>query len=201
MSTRLSLAEARLVFLNRQGLAAAPNRALGKAGLLQLIDDLGFVQVDSIQWVERAHHQILFARNQTYRPEHLKTLLEEDGALFEHWTHDASIIPSHFFKYWKHRFRWEEETIVARWQRWRGENFHESFDETYARIREGGRVFSRELKAEGHVSGGWWNWHPSKTALESLWRMGKLAIAGRENFQKIYDLTERVIPTATIRKR
>ncbi|WP_377292857.1 winged helix-turn-helix domain-containing protein [Rhizobium sp. SG2393] len=194
MPTRLSLPDARLVFLNRQGLAAPPNRALGKAGLLRLIDDLGFVQVDSIQWVERAHHQILFARNQTYRPADLKALLEEDGALFEHWTHDASIIPCRFFKYWKHRFRWEEETIVARWQRWRGEGFHESFEETYARIREGGRVLSRDLKTDDHASGGWWNWHPSKTALESLWRMGRLAIAGRENFQKIYDLTERVIP-------
>jgi uncharacterized protein YcaQ len=55
---------------------------------------------------------------------------------------------------------------------------------------------AREVKAEGHVSGGWWNWHPNKTALEYHWRTGKFAIAGRTNFQKVYDLVERVIPAA-----
>jgi uncharacterized protein YcaQ len=57
-----------------------------------------------------------------------------------------------------------------------------------------GAIMAREIKADGHVSGGWWNWHPNKTALEYFWRTGKFAIAGRSNFQKIYDLVERVIP-------
>ena len=107
MTIRLSNSDARRIFLAKQGLSGAPNRALGKEGLLKLIHDIGFVQVDSIATVERAHHQILFARNQTYRREHLTALLEDDRDLFEHWTHDASIIPSSFFRYWKHRFKWE----------------------------------------------------------------------------------------------
>ncbi len=194
MTNLLSNSDARRIFLAKQGLSAPPNRALTKAGLLELIHDLGFVQVDSIQTVERAHHQILFSRNQTYRREHLTALLEKEGALFEHWTHDASILPSTFFKYWKHKFRDEEVAIVERWRKWRGEGFEASFEETYERVVKDGAILARDMKADGHVSGGWWNWHPNKTALEYFWRTGKFAIAGRSNFQKIYDLVERVIP-------
>jgi uncharacterized protein YcaQ len=194
MTILISNKDARRVFLARQGLANPPNRVLGKDGLLQLIKDIGFVQVDSIGTVERAHHQILFSRNQTYRREHLSELLEKDGALFEHWTHDASILPSDFFVYWKHKFRREEQSLVERWRKWRGEGFEAAFEETYERVFSGGAIMAREIKADGHVSGGWWNWHPNKTALEYHWRTGKFAIAGRSNFQKIYDLVERVIP-------
>ncbi|QPB20502.1 winged helix-turn-helix domain-containing protein [Rhizobium sp. 007] len=194
MTNLFSNSDARRVFLAKQGLSSPPNRALTKAGLLQLIHDIGFVQVDSIQTVERAHHQILFSRNQTYRREHLTALLEKDGALFEHWTHDASILPSAFFKYWKHKFRHQEEVLVERWRKWRGEGFEHAFDETYERVARDGAIMAREIKADGHTSGGWWNWHPNKTALEYFWRTGKFAIAGRSNFQKIYDLVERVIP-------
>lgn len=194
MTILLSNAQARRIFLARQGLSAPPGRQLGKEGLLQLIHEIGFVQVDSIATVERAHHQILFSRNQTYRREHLSELLEKDGELFEHWTHDASIIPSVFFRYWKHRFRRKEASMLERWRRWQGEGFDRAFEETYERIASGGPVLSRELKGEDHKSGGWWNWHPNKTALEYLWHTGKLAIARRENFQKVYDLSERVLP-------
>jgi len=134
MTNLLSNRDARRVFLAKQGLANPPNRALTKAGLLQLIHDIGFVQVDSIGTVERAHHQILFSRNQTYRREHLTELLEKDGALFENWTHDASILPSAFFVYWKHRFRREEAAIIERWRKWRGEGFEAAFEETYERV-------------------------------------------------------------------
>ncbi|MCJ7996316.1 YcaQ family DNA glycosylase [Rhizobium cremeum] len=194
MAIPISNTQARKIFMERQGLSRPPHLALGMAGLFDLVYDLGFVQIDSIATVERAHHQILFSRNQTYRPEHLSALIEKDRALFEHWTHDASIIPSAFFPYWKHRFRRREAKILENWRKWQGEGFDRAFEETYARIRENGPVMAREVKAEEHKSGGWWNWHPSKTALEYLWHTGKLAIAGRENFQKIYDLSERVIP-------
>lgn len=185
---------ARKIFLERQGLSRSPSRALGRDGLYDLIHELGFVQVDSIQWVERAHHQILFSRNQTYRPKDLQHLLEKDRSLFEHWTHDASVIPSAFFPYWKHRFVRREERIRQNWAKWQGDGFDQAFEETYTRIRDHGPVMARDVKAEDHKSGGWWNWHPSKTALEFLWHTGKLSIARREGFQKVYDLSERVIP-------
>ncbi len=152
MTILLSNAEARRIFLARQGLSAPPGRLLGKEGLLQLIHDIGFVQVDSIATVERAHHQILFSRNQTYRREHLTELLEEDGDLFEHWTHDASIIPSTFFRYWKHRFRRKEASILERWSKWQGEGFDRAFEETYERIAASGAVLSRELKSDDEAA-------------------------------------------------
>ncbi|MDO9415736.1 winged helix-turn-helix domain-containing protein [Pararhizobium sp.] len=194
MTILVSNRDARRIFLHRQGLSAAPNKAQSKQGLLDLIQALGFVQVDSIAIVERAHHQILFSRNQTYRREHLSELLEKDGELFENWTHDASIIPSAFFPYWKHRFRREDATIIERWRKWREPGFEETFDETLKGIVDKGACMARDFKFEGRTSGGWWNWHPSKTALEYLWRTGKVAIARRENFQKVYDLVERVLP-------
>lgn len=185
---------ARRIFLARQGLSASPSRAMGKPELLQLIHDLGFVQIDSISTVERAHNQILFSRNQTFRKEHLRQLLEEDRALFEHWTHDAAIVPSAFYPCWKHKFRRSEAPMRKRWAKWHGEDFDKAFGETYARIAENGAVMAREVKQAEHKSGGWWQWHPSKKALEFFWHTGKLAISGRKNFQKIYDLSERVIP-------
>jgi uncharacterized protein YcaQ len=194
MTILVSNRDARRIFLNRQGLASPPNRALTKAGLLDLVTSLGFVQIDSISVVERAHHMILHARNQTYRQEHLTELLEKDGALFEHWTHDASIIPSAFFVYWKHRFASEGAALIERWRKARGEAFVAACSDMLDHITRKGAVLARTVKDEDHASGGWWNWHPSKTALEALWRTGIVAIAGRDNFQKIYDLTERVIP-------
>ncbi|MCY0150511.1 winged helix-turn-helix domain-containing protein [Hoeflea sp. G2-23] len=194
MVIELSNRAARRIFLAKQGLSAQPSRALSKPDLLQMIHDLGFVQVDSIATVERAHQQIIFSRNQTYKRDHLRQLLEEDRALFEHWTHDASIVPTAFYPYWKHRFARKEQRMRERWAKWHGKGFDKSFDETYQRIVENGAVLAREVRQTGHKSGGWWEWHPSKTALEFLWQTGKLAIRGRENFQKIYDLSERVIP-------
>ena len=79
MSIPVPNALARKIFLERQGLSRSPTKALGREGLSDLVHDLGFVQVDSIQWVERAHHQILFSRNQTYRPKDLQHLLERIG--------------------------------------------------------------------------------------------------------------------------
>ena len=186
---------ARRVFLHRQGLTAPPGRAFRRADLRSLVTGLGFVQVDSVQTVERAHQMILVSRAEKYRPADLTALLETDRALFEHWTHDASIIPVEFYPYWKHRFRRRAPIILEKWRKWQGEGFDAAFAETHAHIRDKGPVMTRELKPGGiGTSGGWWDWHPSKTALEFLWHSGTLAIAGRQGFQKIYDLAERVIP-------
>jgi uncharacterized protein YcaQ len=191
---------ARRIFLQRQGLSFAPTPKLDRAGLLDLIGHIGFVQVDSISTVERAHHMILFSRNQTYRPRDLKHLLERDRSLFENWTHDASIIPTEFYPYWQHSFARERDRLRERWRRWRREGFEAQFDQVLERVASGGPVMSRDMAADhrgadGRTNGqGWWDWHPSKTALEFLWRTGDLAVTRREAFQKVYDLTERVIP-------
>ena len=196
----ISNCEARRIFLSRQQLCASPTVKLGNAELLDLIQRLGFVQVDSINTVQRAHQMILFSRNQTYRPAQLKTLLESERCLFENWTHDAAIIPSNLYRFWRHRFARERKRLLSRWSKSRRPGFKDALDETLKRVHESGELRSRDTHdghhraGSTHKSDGWWDWHPSKTALEFLWRTGELAVARREGFQKIYDLSERVLP-------
>jgi len=195
--TRLPITnrDARRLLIAGQGLAAPRRRRLTRAGLLGMIDALGYVQVDSINTVERAHHMILFARNQTYRPAQLAHLLERQRSLFENWTHDAAVIPTRFYPYWQARFVRERESLLARWRNWRREGFEDGMEDVLARVRDGGPVMARELgSGEAKNAQSWWDWHPSKTALEFLWRTGSLAVCRREGFQKVYDLAERVIP-------
>lgn len=187
--------QARRLFLHLQGLSARPSRRLTRRGLLGLIERLGFVQIDSINTVERAHHMILFARNQTYAKDDLARLLERDRALFENWTHDASIIPTAFYPYWAQRFTRDAGRLRARWRDWRRAGFEHMLDEILDHVRAQGPAMSRHLRRPHDPSAnGWWDWHPSKTALEYLWRTGALAVCRREGFQKVYDLAERVIP-------
>lgn len=188
---------ARRLFLHCHALAEAPTGPSRGTDLLALIERLGFVQVDSINTVERAHHMILFARRATYRPHHLPPLLERDRTLFEQWTHDAAIIPTAFYPHWHLRFARNAAAMRARWQTDRRAGFEEKFDSVLAQIAAHGPVCSADVGAgEARTSGGWWDWHPSKTALEFLWRTGDLAICHRENFRKFFDLSTRVIPQA-----
>jgi uncharacterized protein YcaQ len=188
---------ARRLFLHRHALAEAPEGAATGQALHDLITRIGFVQVDSVNTVERAHHMILFSRRQTYRPPALKRLLEKDRGLWEHWTHDASILPMAVFPHWKHRFDRARERLVERWAGWQRDGFADKFDEVLKRVADNGPVTSSDVLEDGHKgSSGWWDWHPSKAALEYLWRVGELSITRRDGFQKVYDLTERVIPAA-----
>ena len=191
----VSAEQGRRLVLGLQGLAEPHRRKLHDAALLDLITRMGFVQVDSINTVERAHQMILFSRATGYRPAQLRRLLERTRDLFENWTHDASIIPSQFYPYWMRRFENRRETLAARYSQWHGPEFLKETDKVLERIAASGPVLSRDLSPDGRKGpGAWWNWHPSKTALEYLWRTGQLAITKREGFQKAYDLTERVLP-------
>ncbi len=188
---RLTNADARRFFLHRHCLC---DTAGTSADLQALIERLGFVQVDAINTVERAHHMILSSRRKPYRPKHLKTLLEQDRTLFEHWTHDASVIPVQFFPYWRRRFERDAERLPRQWRDWQGQDFDRQISEVLNRITKDGPTMARDV-GEGEVrQDGMMMWRPSKVALEFLWRIGKLSITRREGFQKVFDLTERVIP-------
>jgi len=196
MSITIPNRVARRHLLELNGLSGRPGKPMRRDELRDMIVGLGFVQVDSVNVLERAHHHILFSRAQTYRRRDLHALIESDGALFENWTHDASIIPSAFFPYWRHRFSRERARLRERWKDHFGK---EGFDDDLDRIRDHvarhGRTMARDFEGD-KPSTGWWDWHPSKAALEYLWRTGELAIARRDGFQKVYDLTERVVPEA-----
>ena len=197
----ISNQDARHIFLERHGLCSPPRAKLSDDGVLEIIRSLGFVQVDSINTVARAHHMILFARNQTYRPEQLTRLLERERALFEHWTHDASIIPVEFYPYWRYRFTRDRKVLLDRWRKARHQGFEEIFEEVLAMIGRNGPTMARDIGSQRKTGRGWWDWHPEKTALEFHWRTGKLAISGRDGFQKIYDLSENVIPKRHLNER
>lgn len=185
---------ARRLFLDRHALIDRPSGAGKGEDLLGLITRLGFVQLDSINTVARAHDMILYARRPAYRAANLKRLYESDRALFEHWTHDAAVIPMAFYPHWRLRFQRDAEKLKKLYKNWRRDGFEGRFDTVLTHIRDHGPVGSSDVgKDEKKGSGGWWDWHPSKTALEYLWRSGALTVVGRDGFQKKYDLTERVI--------
>ena len=182
--------------MDRHALAEPPSGGSKGADLLDLIQRLGFVQLDSINTVARAHDMILFSRRPSYRANNLKRLYERDKALFEHWTHDAAVIPIEYYPHWHLRFLRDAEVLKSRWKNWRRDGFEQQFASVLQHIRDHGAVSSSDVgKDEKKGSGGWWDWHPSKTALEFLWRSGALTVVGRQGFQKRYDLTERVIDT------
>ena len=195
MPFRLTNPAARRLFLDRHALAEPPQGTGKGTDLLTLVDRLGFVQVDSITTVERAHHMILWSRRPAYKPANLKAEIETHRTLWEHWTHDASILPASAFPYWHHRFDRDAGRLHKNWAEWFRPGYEAQFDTILARIEADGPLRVSDLGTdEPRGKGGWWDWHPSKTALEWLWRTGQLAITRRDGFQKVYDLTSRVIP-------
>ncbi|WP_319004491.1 winged helix-turn-helix domain-containing protein [Loktanella gaetbuli] len=189
---RLENALARAVFLDRHGLGAA-----GVGSAMAAIDALGFVQLDSVNTFARAHDLILWSRHRPYRPPVLNRLLARERAVFEHWTHDAAAIPMDLWPLWRMRFARDRMMLERRWARHRPAGFAAQVDGVMRQIADHGPCTSGDVgQGEARGKGGWWDWHPSKTALEYLWRSGALSVVRREGFRKVYDLTERVIPQA-----
>lgn len=193
---------ARRLFLHHHLLLEAPGGPATGQGLLDLITALGFVQLDSVTTLARAHDLILWSRRPAYRPASLRWINDRMRGTFEHWTHDAAKIPVAFFPQWRLKCARDRARLDARWDRWRGPRFRAELDRVLRHITEHGPVASGDLADERHEkSTGWWDWHPSKTALEFLWRSGELSVTRRSGFRKVYDLTERVIPPEHLNAR
>jgi len=192
----LSATAARRLLLGAQGLLADPGRRATITTLRTLVEGLGFVQVDTINVVARAHDLTLFSRLDGYRPEQLRRLVEEQRSLFEHWTHDASLIPTAWFPHWKPRFERDRARLQAHawWQHhFRGTDGPQVLAVVKARIAAEGPLKSSDFE-HPEKRGPWWGWKPQKAALDFLWRTGELLVPRRQGFQKVYDLTERVLP-------
>lgn len=192
---------ARRMFLDRHLLLGARSGS-GKGDDLQtVIDHLGFVQVDSVNTLARAHDLICWSRRQQYRAPGLLNRVKARAA-FEHWTHDASVISMDHWPMWRMKFAREKAHMDAKWGAWRREGFKEKIDEVLRQIAEEGTCTSMDVgQDEVKGSTGWWDWHPSKTALEYLWRSGEISVCHRKGFRKAYDLTERVIPSEHMNTR
>ena len=187
--------EARRLFLDRN-LLLAPAPGPGRGGDLEaVLDGLGFVQIDSVNTLARAHDLILWSRRGRYRPRALEQLVARRRTAFEHWTHDAAAIPMPFYPLWRLKFARDEARMRARWPALRRAGWQEELDAVLRHICDHGAAGALDVGGdEPKGSSGWWNWHPSKTALEFLWRSGRLAVCHRRGFRKHYDLAERVIP-------
>ena len=195
-ATDLSAQDARRLLLHGQGLLGDPARKATPAALEHSIRAMGFVQVDTINVVARAHDITMGSRLDGYRPEHLGRLLER-RRLFEHWTHDASVLHVDWFVPWRHRCRrMIENQWNVNWLSQRiGGDWKKTVRKVRERIREEGPLMSRDFqRADGQRSSPWWGWKPAKAALEYLWWAGDLTVTKRVNFQKVYDLTERCFP-------
>ncbi|HXV74731.1 MAG TPA: crosslink repair DNA glycosylase YcaQ family protein [Candidatus Polarisedimenticolaceae bacterium] len=174
-----------------------PGPRVGSDWTRRMVARLGFVQVDPISAVERAQHHILFTRNPHYRQPDLDRALEIDRVLFENWTHDAAILPVEYFPYWRHymrRFRRFE--IHAGYRRYFAPVTDAGAKRVLARLRREGPLLPRDLGDEraNHVDPSFPAPTLAKITLEWLWRTGRVAVCRREGRQKVYDLTERVIP-------
>jgi uncharacterized protein YcaQ len=191
-ATNISLAEIRRRVVAAQGYAARA-RSGTAAEVLATVQRLGCVQLDSISTVDRSHRLALGARIGSY-PEAAVSKLMRDGRIFEYWAHEACLVPIE--DYPMHRWRMAH---FAESHPWHGnvlEREPELTEQVLREIGERGPLGSRHF--EGTGSGGMWNWKPAKVVLEALHSAGRLAIAGRDGFQRLYDLTERLIPAAVL---
>ncbi|MEM8540025.1 MAG: crosslink repair DNA glycosylase YcaQ family protein [Pseudomonadota bacterium] len=187
---RINNRTARELWLSSQGLASVPT---GSLDLLETIKRLGFVQLDTIQVVSRAHHHILWSRNQNYREPMLNELLAKDRSIFEHFTHDASVIPMDFLPMWQRQFRRKKEQMDrSGWlKKLPSKSDYEAIKQ---RIREEGSLSTHAFDTKIAGDKKMWARPPHKLALDYMWYCGELATCHRKNFTKYYDLAERVFP-------
>ncbi len=186
---------AQKIIVNAQFLNGQNQIPSGKEGLMTVLDKLGYVQIDTISVVNRAHHQTFWARTPNYSEELLFELQKTDRKIFEYWSHAMSYLPMADFRYCLPRMR-KFKNPKSHWITNRIEICKPIINDVFKRVKDEGPLSSKDFEKEAGKKGGtWWDWKPAKIALEILYWQGKLMISERHNFQKVYDLTERVLPS------
>lgn len=180
----------RRLSLERQGLLKQAPFGRGIGGARRAIQTLGYVQLDTISVVDRAHDHVLRSRVPGYRPEHLNRL-QADGSIFEYWAHAAAYLPMSDYRFARPHMN-AMRSGQARWIRSRDQRL---MNRVLDRVRRDGPLQARDFDAPpGRGNAGWWDWKPAKQALEQLFMQGDLMVVRRDRFQKVYDLAERVLP-------
>lgn len=202
MNRTLSAAQARRIVLAAQGLAAPrPAGLITHHAFRKLVDHLGLLQLDSVNVFARAHYMPPYARLGAYDPAILETeAWGKRPTLFEYWGREASLMPLSTQPLW----RWRME--AGRGPDLRRKTGLSEFykvrkgyvDEVLAEIRRRGPVTGGDFAPEGPRRSGWWEWSEGKLALEWLFRAGLVSVKTRRGFERVYDVTERVIPTAVL---
>jgi uncharacterized protein YcaQ len=194
---RLSLARARRVALAAQGFAdPSPAGRADRRHLRRVVGRTGLFQIDSVNVLVRAHYLPAFSRLGPYPTSSLDGMAYRRPVdLFEYWAHEASLVPVAM----QPLFRWRMHRGEAwgRMQRMAKEKpgYVES---VLAEVADRGPLGSSDLTEPGTKHGPWWGWADGKAALEWLFWTGRLAAGGRRNFERLYDLPERVLPAEVL---
>jgi uncharacterized protein len=193
----LSLCEARRVAIASQHFAGAGAPPRNARALADLVRRLGVVQIDSVNVLIRSHYLPIFSRRGAYQCGLLEKAAYEQRLLFEYWGHEASFLPVELYPL----FRWRMDDArrgVGTWGRLRryATSHKELVDSVLQQIRERGPLGASELADGGKSKGSWWGWSQGKEILEWLFWIGDVTTARRRNFERLYDLTERVVPEA-----
>lgn len=193
MLMKLDVRGANELLLAAQGIIPRARKKAAKRDVLNVIRHMGALQIDTIHVVARSPYLVLWSRLGEYEPRWLEELLEE-GAIFEYWSHEACFLPVEDFALYRRRMLGAEEMgwkYSASWVR----SHRKEIDTLKRFIRERGAVRAADFERTDGKAGGWWEWKTEKRALEMLFTAGELMIARRRNFQRVYDLRERVLPT------
>lgn len=189
---RISLAEARRIALAAQGFAEPrPSGRVDRRHLRRVVDRMGLVQIDSVNVLVRSQELPLFARLGPH-PRSLIADATAAGELFEYWVHEACHVPTEHH----HLHRWQMERD-HKWSRYWDlmERRPGYIAEVLRRIELDGPVVAGDLSERVGKKGQWWDWDDAKVALEHLFWKGTVTATRRVNdFARVYDLTERVLP-------
>lgn len=162
----------------------------------ETVEALGCVQIDTLAMAARAQYLTMWARLGTYDVNDFDALLndDDDRRLFEYWAHAACLIPLAYYRYYRPVM--EARLIDSNYwkKQLRKKGVQAAVDEVLGVIEEEGAKRSADFKADGRKHGSWWDWKPAKMALEYHFNRGNLMVRRRENFQRVYDLADRVLP-------
>ncbi|WP_313609805.1 winged helix-turn-helix domain-containing protein [Atlantibacter hermannii] len=188
----LSLQTARNLHLAAQGLLRKPRRRARPGDILPIITQMSLLQIDTINVVARSPYLVLFSRLGSYPLHWLDDALAR-GELMEYWAHEACFLPRSDFELVRHQMLQPEN---MGWK-YRAEWMAEHADEIawlLDWIQQQGPVRSADFEHPRQGQRGWWDWKPHKRHLEGLFSAGKVMVVERRNFQRVYDITTRVMP-------
>jgi len=161
----------------------------GAVGVVQALEHLAYVQIDSLSVIERAHHHTLWNRIPNYKKAFLDSAIKS-GEAFEYWFHAAAYLPMRDY-----RFALPRMNSIRRGESsWYKDVDAKVMRQVKKRITEEGPLKGRDFESKKKTQGSWWNWKPTKKALEKLYMQGDLMISRRDGMEKVYDLRERVLP-------
>jgi uncharacterized protein YcaQ len=185
----LTNSQARKIILHAAGLSKRAQFGKGREAVYKLIDHLGYIQLDTNYVVERAHHHTIASRVPDYKLEWLEEL-QADGRIFEFFTSDSGYLPMHNF-----RFSLPVKEGFLSWRKPLTQAEINLMNKVLDRIAREGPLMVKDFENDRlEASSGWWDWRPSKMALERLYLDGRLMITRKKDFQKIYDLPINIIP-------